>query len=58
MSHIMRPQSFSTLLRWIEREYKEKDSIFGIHKSLFWQPKKAGYFQPDLFGHLRPEENI
>ncbi len=52
MSHIMRPQSFATLLRWIEREYTEKDSIFGIHKSLFWQPKKAAFFNPDLFGNV------
>ena len=51
MSHIMRPQSFAALLRWIEREYKEKDSIFGIHKSLFWQPKKTRYFTPDLFSN-------
>lgn len=51
MSHIMRPQSFSALLRWIQREYKEKDSIFGIHKSLFWTPKKAAYFTHNLFGN-------
>ncbi|NLL37909.1 MAG: putative selenate reductase subunit YgfK [Fretibacterium sp.] len=50
MSHIMRPQSFSTLLNWIEREYKEKDSIFGIHKSLFWKPEKKRFFVPELFG--------
>ncbi len=51
MSHFMRPQSFSALLRWIEREYKERDSIFGIHKSLFWQPKKTRYYIPDIFGN-------
>lgn len=46
----MRPQSFSALLHWIEREYREKDSIFGIHKSLFWQPRRERFFVPDLFG--------
>ncbi|MDR3265294.1 MAG: putative selenate reductase subunit YgfK [Synergistaceae bacterium] len=50
MSHIMRPQSFASLLRWIEHEHREKESIFGIHRSLFWQPKKTGFFSPDLFG--------
>ncbi|MDO4786529.1 MAG: putative selenate reductase subunit YgfK [Fretibacterium sp.] len=50
MSHFMRPQSFSALLHWIEREYREKDSIFGIHKSLFWQPRRERFFVPDLFG--------
>lgn len=50
MSHFMRPRSFSDLLRWIEGEYREKGSIFGIHKSLFWRPKKERFFVPDLFG--------
>ena len=35
MSHHMRPQSFTKLMKWILREYGENESIFGIHKSLF-----------------------
>ena len=51
MSHIMRPQSFEKILRWVISEYRNSGSIFGIHKSLFYTPKKgARYATPELFG--------
>ncbi len=50
MSHHMRPQSFSKLMKWILNEYQENESIFGIHKSLFYQPKAGSPFAGRLFG--------
>ncbi len=41
MSNEMKVQSFDTLLNWILDELKSSDSIFGIHKSLFWNPASA-----------------
>ncbi len=37
MSDKMYPQTFSKLLNWILTEYKGKNSIFGIHKELFYK---------------------
>ncbi len=52
MSHSMKVQSFPVLLKWILKEYQEKQSIFGIHRSLFYTPKAdAPYAVQDLFGH-------
>lgn len=52
MSHTMKVQPFSVLLKWILKEYEENQSIFGIHRSLFYTPKPdAPYAVKDLFGH-------
>ena len=37
MSDKMYPLSFPNLLNWILTEYKKKNSIFGIHKKLFYK---------------------
>ena len=38
MSETMKVQPFSILLKWILKELEENDSIFGIHRSLFYIP--------------------
>lgn len=50
MSHEMRPQSLTKLLTWILREYRENGSIFGIHKSFFWEPSLDAPYASELFG--------
>ena len=50
MSHIMRPMSFEALLRWVTKEYESAGSIFGIHKSLFYVPKKEAPYSSEIFG--------
>lgn len=51
MSHIMKVQPFPSMLKWILKEYAENQSIFGIHRSLFYVPKPASPFaNPNLFG--------
>lgn len=51
MSHTMKVQSFEVLLKWILKEYEEQQSIFGIHRSLFYTPKKdSPYAIADMFG--------
>ncbi|MCX6029230.1 MAG: putative selenate reductase subunit YgfK [Chloroflexi bacterium] len=53
MSDEMRVQPFDLLLRRILTEYEHSQSIFGIHKSLFYTPRKdAPYATPDFFGHV------
>ncbi len=51
MSHRMRPQSFADLMTWILREYKENRSIFGIHESLFHEPRPGAPYTGMLFGN-------
>ncbi|MDR2136760.1 MAG: hypothetical protein LBO68_00600, partial [Synergistaceae bacterium] len=51
MSHIMRPQSFGDLLHWILGEYRSTESIFGIHKSLFYVPRENAPYSTEIFGH-------
>ncbi|AIF51394.1 selenate reductase YgfK [Pelosinus sp. UFO1] len=51
MSHTMKVQPFDVMLTWILREYEERQSIFGIHHSLFYVPKKnSPYAIEDLYG--------
>ncbi len=50
MSYHMRPQSFEKLLTWILREFRENESIFGIHKSLFHRPRADAPYVTTLFG--------
>jgi putative selenate reductase len=52
MSAAMKVQPFAVLLHWILQELAEKQSIFGIHRSLFYTPQKdSPYATPDMFGH-------
>lgn len=41
MSDKMRPISFEKLLIWIEKELKQKGSIFGVHQSKFYKNKSG-----------------
>jgi putative selenate reductase len=50
MSDIMRAQSFDVLLNWILAELKGNQSIFGIHRSLFYIPQKDSPYSTDIFG--------
>ena len=51
MSDIMRVQPFDLLLRRILAEYQHSGSIFGIHKSLWYTPKRnAPYATSGFFG--------
>jgi len=52
MSATMKVQPFDVLLHWILQELAEKQSIFGLHRSLFYTPKRdSPYATPDMFGH-------
>jgi putative selenate reductase len=47
----MKVQPFDVLLHWILQELAEKQSIFGIPRSLFYTPQKdSPYATPDMFG--------
>ena len=51
MPGTMKVQPFSTLLRRILQEYETTQSIFGIHRSLFYTPRSNSlYALPDLYG--------
>ena len=51
MSGTMKTLPFAVLLKWILKEYAEQQSIFGIHRSLFYTPKKdSPYATADMFG--------
>jgi len=52
MSETMNVQPFNALLKWILKELEENQSIFGIHRSLFYTPRPdSPYAIDDLFGH-------
>ena len=52
MSDTMNVQPFEVLLNWILKEYESSQAIFGIHRSLFYVPKKdSPYAIEHLFGH-------
>lgn len=51
MSHTMKVQPFEVMLTWILKEFEEKQSIFGIHHSLFYIPsKESPYAVENMFG--------
>ncbi|MCD6135768.1 putative selenate reductase subunit YgfK, partial [Candidatus Bipolaricaulota bacterium] len=53
MSDKLRVQSFQELLGSILQEYEHNDSIFGIHRSLFYVPKPNSPYATEMFGsHL------
>lgn len=52
MSDKMRAQPFDVLLSWVLKEFEENQSIFGIHRSLFYVPRKdSPYAVQGIFGH-------
>ncbi len=51
MSETMKVQPFDVLLNWILKEFEENKSIFGIHRSLFHNPKPEASYATDMFGH-------
>jgi putative selenate reductase len=51
MSDEMKVQSFENLLNWILRELEGNDSIFGIHRSMFFTPRKDNPYTSHMFGH-------
>ena len=54
MSDHMHVQPFEVLLRWILSEYESQQSIFGIHRSLFYTPRDdAPYALDDVYGRLK-----
>ena len=51
MSEPIKVQTFGFLLKWILLELEHSGSIFGIHRSFFYTPKKdAPHATQDLFG--------
>ncbi|MGD9002152.1 MAG: putative selenate reductase subunit YgfK, partial [Anaerolineae bacterium] len=51
MSDIMRVQSFETLLTRMLIELEQNGSIFGIHHSLFHEPRGDAPYATTMFGH-------
>ncbi len=41
MSEIMTPMPFSQLIGWMLDEYRNQDSVFGVHKNKFYKPGKS-----------------
>ncbi len=53
MSDVMRVQPFETLLTRSLAELERNESLFGVHRSLFYVPKKDSPYAGEMFGdHL------
>ena len=50
MPNPMRPLPFAALLRWTLQELTANNSIFGIHRSLFYQPRPDAPYIGEFFG--------
>jgi putative selenate reductase len=50
MSDKLRVQSFSELLSSILQEYERNQAIFGIHSSLFYNPRPDSPYATEMFG--------
>ncbi len=50
MSDVMRVQPFEVLLQWILEEVERSDSIFGLHRALFYTPRPDAPYALELFG--------
>ncbi|MEA3376082.1 MAG: putative selenate reductase subunit YgfK, partial [Chloroflexota bacterium] len=50
MSELIRAQPFETLLRWSLAELERNESLFGIHRSLFYAPKADSPYATEMFG--------
>jgi putative selenate reductase len=46
----MRPLPFADLLEWILEEYEARQTILGIHRTLFYQPQPDDPYAVDLYG--------
>ena len=51
MSDTMQVQPFDVLLKWILQELEANQSIFGIHRSVFFAPRKDSPYAGQMFGH-------
>jgi len=51
MSDAMNVRPFEALLDWMLKELERNQSIFGIHRSLFYTPKKDSPYSTTIFGH-------
>ena len=51
MSDLMQVQPFERLLDWILGEYETRQSIFGIHESLFYRSRPDSPYAGEMFGH-------
>ncbi|MBU0703918.1 MAG: putative selenate reductase subunit YgfK, partial [Chloroflexi bacterium] len=51
MSDNMNIQSFQALCAWILKEFEQNQSIFGIHRSLFYTPRADSPYSTTIFGH-------
>ncbi len=52
MSETMKVQSFGFLLKWILQEYQQTRSIFGIHRTQFYIPRKHSAYESQMFGSI------
>ncbi len=52
MNDRLYPLPLPELLRWALQEYKANQTIFGIHESLFFQPRSDGLFHLRRYGQL------
>ena len=50
MSDMMRVQPFEALLKWSLAELEQNESLFGIHRSLFYAPKEDTPYGTEMFG--------
>ncbi|HEY73427.1 MAG TPA: putative selenate reductase subunit YgfK, partial [Thermoflexia bacterium] len=50
MSESMNVQPFQVLFDWILKEFEENQSIFGIHRSLFYTPRVDSPYSSTIFG--------
>lgn len=51
MSDEMRIQPFELLLDWMLVEFEQRESLFGIHRSLFYTPSNNSPYTAEMFGH-------
>jgi len=51
MSDKFAPISMESLTKWIFTELEEKQSIFGIHDSLFFRPSESDKFKTEIYGN-------
>jgi putative selenate reductase len=50
MSDTMKVQPFDVLLNWILKEFETNNTIFGIHRSLFYTPTQDAPYVTEMFG--------
>ena len=48
MSEFMRPISFKHLIEWSLEEFKNQETIFGIHKDKFYRNTSGNYLKTVL----------